>query len=95
MKGYWISRVTVNDPERYKDYLAAGGVAFAKFGGRFLARGGRHENLEGAGRARNIVIEFDDFETALACYRSDEYQVAQKIREECADADLVIVEGTA
>lgn len=93
MKGYWISRVTVNDPERYKDYLEAGGKAFAKYGARFLARGGRHENLEGAGRARNILIEFDDYETALACYRSSEYQAAQKIREECADADLVIVEG--
>ena len=39
-KGYWIAHVNVTDPERYKDYVAANAVAFRKYNGRFLVRGG-------------------------------------------------------
>ena len=42
-KGYWIAHVDVTDPEGYKAYIAANAAAFAKFGGRFLVRGGRHQ----------------------------------------------------
>lgn len=93
-KGYWIARVDVRDPERYRDYVAAAGPAFAAHGARFLARGGAHEGLEGAVRARNVVIEFASMEAARDCYRSEQYQKAAAIRHECADAELVIVEGT-
>ena len=57
-KGYWIAHVDVNDPEGYKDYVAAAKIAFDKYGANFLARGGAYEAPEGKGRARNVVIEF-------------------------------------
>ena len=93
-KGYWIAHVTVTDPDPYKKYVEAGAEAFQKYNARVLARGGRHEVLEGAGKARNVVIEFGSFEDAHACFNSPEYQAARKHRENAGDADIVIVEGT-
>lgn len=57
-KGYWIARVDIRDPERYKDYVTAATPAFEKYGATFLARGGQFHRLEGAARTRNVVIEF-------------------------------------
>ena len=94
-KAYWMVRVSVNNAERYPEYLAAAKPAFEKFGARFLVRGGRYEAMEGASRERNVVVEFKDYATALACYRSPEYQAAKAIRNANADADFVIVEGAA
>ena len=93
MKGYWIARVTVTDSDQYTHYADAAPTAFAKYGARILARGGRCRQLEGDGRARNVVIEFDSFEDALACYESPEYQAARAHRASAASADIVIVEG--
>jgi uncharacterized protein (DUF1330 family) len=92
-KGYWIAHVDVNDSEAYKGYIAANGVAFAKFGGRFLVRAGRNETKSGALRARHVVIEFPDYAAALACHDSEEYRAAAKIRDGDSDVDLVIIEG--
>ena len=55
-KGYWIARVDIRDPERYKDYVTAAKPAFEKYGAVFLARGGDHTQLEGQARARNVVF---------------------------------------
>ena len=92
-KGYWIARVDVHNPEGYQPYAAANPAIFKKFGGRFVVRAGQFECPEGASRSRNIVIEFPDYATALACYRSPEYQENIKRRLPHATADLVIVEG--
>lgn len=92
-KGYWIARVDIRDPERYKDYVSTAAVAFAAHGAKFLARGGPHEALEGAARARNVVIEFASLDAARDCYRSEQYQKAAAIRRECAESELVIVDG--
>jgi uncharacterized protein (DUF1330 family) len=92
-KGYWIARVDVNDAEGYAPYAAANPAIFRKFGARFVVRAGKHQVIEGTGRQRNVVIEFPDFETAVACYRSPEYQANMKIRQRHADTDLVIIEG--
>jgi uncharacterized protein (DUF1330 family) len=93
MKGYWIAQVTVTDPEQYRMYADAAPEAFRKYNARVLARGGRCEQLEGAGRPRNVVIEFDSLEDARACYNSAEYQAAKAKREGAGEADIVIVEG--
>ena len=92
-KGYWVGHVTVTNPEGYKDYFAANAEAFRKYGGRFIVRGGKYETRSGTERQRHVVIEFDSFEQAKACYDSAEYQAAAKIRDANAVVDLVIVEG--
>jgi uncharacterized protein (DUF1330 family) len=92
-KGYWIARADVTNEDGYKAYVAANPAIFKKFGGRFLVRGGRFECPEGESRSRNIVIEFPDYATALACYRSPEYQANMQRRLPNAIADIVIIEG--
>ena len=77
-KGYWIAHVDVSDPEAYKAYVRANAAPFAKFGARFLVRGGESVTPEGAARA---------------CYGSPEYQAAKQKREGVSLGDLVIVEG--
>ncbi|HUB45635.1 MAG TPA: DUF1330 domain-containing protein [Acetobacteraceae bacterium] len=92
-KGYWIASVEVTDPEGYKEYVAANAVAFRKYGAKFLVRGGRFEVPEGSARSRNIVLEFKDYETALACYRSPEYAAAKALRDGRSEATLIVIEG--
>lgn len=92
-KGYWVARVDVADAERYKDYVAANAAAFAKFGARFLVRGGRFENPEGGSRSRNVLIEFPSYQAALDCWNSPEYQTALAIRRPISTGDVIIVEG--
>ena len=92
-KGYWIAHVDVNNEEAYKPYAAANPDIFRKYGGRFVVRGGKYEGPEGNSRTRNVVIEFPDYATALACYRSPEYQQNMKIRQATALTDLIIIEG--
>jgi uncharacterized protein (DUF1330 family) len=92
-KAYWIAHVTVTDPEPYALYAEGATAAFAAHGARVLARGGRIEGLEGEARPRNVVIEFDSLEAALACYRSPEYQAAKAHREGAGEAQIMILEG--
>jgi uncharacterized protein (DUF1330 family) len=92
-KGYWLAQVDVTDPEAYKSYIAANQIAFRKFGARYVARAGRHAAVEGTWRSRIVVIEFKDYDTALACYHSPEYQHAITLRKGNAVADIAVVEG--
>ncbi|HMA72676.1 MAG TPA: DUF1330 domain-containing protein [Xanthobacteraceae bacterium] len=92
-KGYWFAQVEVTDPDRYQEYVAANQIAFRKYGGRYIIRAGRREAVEGTCRSRLVVIEFPDYEVALACYRSPEYQHAITLRRGHAVADIAIVEG--
>lgn len=93
-KGYWIAHVNITDAERYKDYVAANAVAFRKYNARFLVRAGACVVPKGdLGGRRHVVIEFDSFAIAKACYESPEYQAAAQIRDEASDAHLVIIEG--
>lgn len=92
-KGYWVAHVDVHDPEAYKAYVAANAAPFAKYGARFLVRGGAAEVVEGAMRSRTVVIEFPTPEAARACYHSPEYQAAKALRAPAAAGDLVIIEG--
>jgi len=92
-KAYWVARLDVTDPEGYKEYVAANAAAFSKYGARFLVRGGRFEAPEGTPRARNVVLEFKDYETALACYHSPEYAAAKAKREGRSVGDVIVIEG--
>jgi uncharacterized protein (DUF1330 family) len=92
-KGYWIPHIDVSNPEGYKAYMAATPEAHRKYHGHVLVRGGTHEVMEGKARARNVLREFPDYATALACYRSPEYQRAKPLRLEHSTCDFVIIEG--
>lgn len=92
-KGYWIPHLDVSDPEGYKAYMAATPPAHKKYAGTALVRGGKMEVFEGRARSRNVLREFADYATALACYRSPEYQRAQPLRLPHSVCDFVIVEG--
>lgn len=92
-KGYWIARVDVTDPEKYKAYIAANAAPLRRFGARFLVRAGRFENPEGASRSRNVVIEFPSYQAALDCWHSADYQEAVKLRLPVSTIDMVVIEG--
>ncbi len=92
-KAYWVARVSVTNEEQYPEYLQAGAPVYEKYGARFVVRGGRCEDLEGLNRPRNVIVEFKDFDTAMAAYNSPEYQAAKKLRNAFADSDFMIVEG--
>jgi uncharacterized protein (DUF1330 family) len=92
-KGYWLARVDVTDPERYKAYIAANAQPLKKYGARFLVRSGRFECPEGSTRSRNVVIEFPSYQAALDCYKSPEYQEAIGLRQSVSTGDIVIIEG--
>ncbi|MEJ8475002.1 DUF1330 domain-containing protein [Roseibium algae] len=92
-KAYWVARVDVDDLEGYKSYVAANAEAFSKYKGKFLVRAGKFETMEGEARSRNVVIEFPDYATAMACYKSPEYSKAKALRETASEGDVIIVEG--
>ena len=92
-KAYWIGHVTVDDPAAYEAYRQANAAAFAKYGGRFLVRGGDQDVVEGQMRPRSVVIEFASRADAEACYRSPEYQAALALRRPASSADIAIVDG--
>ena len=92
-KGYWIAQLDVSNPDPFKDYAAGATDAVKKHGGRYLARGGKVEVLEGPARARNVVIEFPSFQAAVDCWNSPEYQAAKKHRDGNCVAQFLVVEG--
>jgi uncharacterized protein (DUF1330 family) len=94
MAAYWVASVKVTNPDKYKEYAARAPAALEKYGGKFLARGGRHAVLEGdMGKNRVVVLQFDSVERALECYNSPEYQAAMAHRIGAADVQLAIVES--
>lgn len=92
-KAYWIAHVRVDDAETYRLYATAATEIFPRFGARVLARGGRHETVEGPNFPRNVVIEFPSLEMAKACWASPEYQAARAHRLPVSDIHLTLVEG--
>ena len=93
-KGYWVARIDVHDLDGYKrDYVAHNGAVFKKYGAKFLVRGGTHEAHEGPARSRNVVIEFESYDVAMACYRSHEYQAAAEFRRKASMGEILVVEG--
>jgi uncharacterized protein (DUF1330 family) len=94
LKAYWIARVDVTDAEAYAAYMALGPAALIGNGGKLLSRGGQAVALEGPEpRQRNVVIEFESMDAALACHASPEYTAARAAREGAAEVEILIVEG--
>jgi uncharacterized protein (DUF1330 family) len=92
-KGYWMAMIDVQDLDIYKMYIETNGAAFARYGAKFLVRAGRHTEPEGPTGNRHVIIEFESYETALACYNSPEYQEALKHRLAGSVGKVAIVEG--
>ncbi|MBI1172713.1 DUF1330 domain-containing protein [bacterium] len=88
----WIANVSVTDPAAYGEYAKRATVAIAAHGGVFLARGGRHVQLEGRDRPRNVVARFPSLERAVECYNSPAYQEALSYARCASERDLVVVE---
>ena len=92
-KGYVVARAKVTNATQWAVYAAKASEAIKQYGGTPIVRGGQMTVGEGEGRARNIVLEFKDFETARAYLFSPEYAEARKLREGAGEIDLVAVEG--
>ncbi|MCB1512929.1 MAG: DUF1330 domain-containing protein [Hyphomicrobiaceae bacterium] len=92
-KGYVIARAVVTDAEAWSQYAAKATAAQKVYGGKPIVRGGRCEVMEGEGRARNVVIEFESFDQARAYANSPEYAEARALRQHAGVIDIVVVEG--
>ncbi|TAK84111.1 MAG: DUF1330 domain-containing protein [Betaproteobacteria bacterium] len=94
MAAYVVTLVNVTDPEKFQEYGKLAGPISARYGGRFIVRGGPKTNLEGdIPYARVVVTEFPDVEAAKRFYYSAEYQEAKEKRLGAADFNMVILEG--
>lgn len=94
MPAYLIAEVDVTNPAAYEDYKKLAPAAIARYGGRYLVRGGACETLEGpAMTQRMIVLQFDSMDQARTFYNSSEYTAAKEKREGAATARFVIAEG--
>ena len=95
MPAYVITDVKVSDPQRYQAYTAISPQAVAEAGGRFLARGGRAQQLEGERTpGRVVVVEFPTYEAACAFYESALYRQARAARAGATERfEMVVVDG--
>jgi len=91
---YVISDVSVRDAAAIQTYRVRAAASIARYGGRYLARGGAVTSLEGSWRPEAIIlVEFPDAEQARAWYHSPEYAAALDIRDQALGRDLILVEG--
>jgi|TARA_B110000503_G_C6902284_1_gene311232 uncharacterized protein (DUF1330 family) len=93
MKAYWIARINILDTAKLEAYLPLSAKAIAKYGGKYLARGGKNISKEGPSYVRTVVVEYPSFDQAHAAYESDEYKIAREILGDGVDRIFVIVEG--
>jgi len=93
---YILINIDVTDPERYADYAKLAPGTVAQYGGRYLARGGRAETLEGTIPAKRVVVlEFDAADQAKAWLNSPEYAGPKAIRHSASTSSMLLVEGLA
>ncbi len=94
MAAYVLVDVMVNDPDRYEEYKKLAPLAIAAYGGKYLARGGRIEVLEGDWPLnRFVILEFESVERAKQWHESPEYRQARTLRHETTFSKMVVVEG--
>ena len=96
MPAYVINDMEVTDPQLFEEYKKLSPPTVAQYGGKFLARGGRTETLEGAWSPRRLVIlVFPDMASARAWIGSPEYAPARRLRQRSSNSNIVLVEGAA
>jgi uncharacterized protein (DUF1330 family) len=93
---YVIANVDVRDPDTYEEYREAVPATIAEHGGRYLARGGATEVVEGDWEPKRLVIvEFPSLEAARAWVHSESYGPVKAIRHRTAETQLVLIDGVA
>lgn len=94
MAGYVIAEIELTDPAAYEDYRKQVPAVVAKYGGKFLVRGGAVQTLEGGWSPKRIVVlEFPSVEQAQKFHRSPEYAPLIKLRQRASRGKLILVEG--
>ncbi len=94
MAAYILVDAQVNDPAKYERYRALAPAAIAKYGGRYLVRGGATTVLEGEWQPhRVVVLEFPTVDAARRFYDSPEYCEARTLREGAVRMSIFVVEG--
>ncbi|MDC0122053.1 DUF1330 domain-containing protein [Amylibacter sp.] len=95
MNAYCMVQITVHNSEKYAKYAALAGPAVQKYGGEFLARGGKCLTKEGPVQLRNVIIKFPDFDSAITFYESQEYSAALEfaLADGVSTRNYTIVEG--
>jgi uncharacterized protein (DUF1330 family) len=96
MAVYVISDVAPQDPQAWETYIKLAPATIEKYGGRYLARGGDVETMEGTWAPKAIVlVEFPNADAVKAWYASPEYAQALKVRDKALRRNLICVEGVA
>ncbi len=96
MAGYVVAEVEVTDPAIYEEYRKLVPGTVAKYGGKFLVRGGAVESKEGGWQPKRLVVlEFASLDQAKKWYHSPEYAPALALRTKAARSKVVLVEGAA
>lgn len=96
MVAYVINDMEIIDPALFEEYKKLSPATVAQYGGRFLARGGQTETLEGAWSPQRLVIlEFPSVVQAKAWANSPEYAPAKRLRQQSANSNLIVIEGVS
>ena len=95
MKAYWVCVYEkIDNVEKLKEYAVKAKPTVEKFSGKFLVRGGKNRTNDGIESPRTVVVEFPDYNTAVDCYDSAEYQKAHDILKGHVVRHHQIVEGS-
>jgi uncharacterized protein (DUF1330 family) len=94
MPAYVIAQLVITDPEGFETYRNMVPATIAKYGGKFVVRGGTMETLEGHWDPQRLVIlEFESAERAKQWWASEDYREAKQLRQRTAETQLIVVEG--
>ena len=94
MTAYVIVDINVTDPVRYEDYKRLAAPTVELYGGKYIARGGKTETLEGDwSPTRLVILQFDNTEQAKRWLNSTEYSEARSLRHATAISNMVVIEG--
>jgi uncharacterized protein (DUF1330 family) len=94
MTAYVIVDINVKDPVRYEEYKTLAAPTVELYGGKYIARGGKTETLEGDWSPNRLVIlQFENSEQAKAWHDSMEYSEAKSIRHQTAISKMVVIDG--
>jgi uncharacterized protein (DUF1330 family) len=94
MAVYVVADIEVLDSAGYEEYRRQVPATIAAHGGRYLARGGATETLEGDWSfKRCVILEFPDMERFRAWWSSPEYVPLRELRERTTRSNLIVTQG--